>query len=66
MQLYANSSTLVYGDQIDWDMTIRGLEGFIDIYNKVIQDSFERWLNPDFLNKKFDEIKALRDKEKDR
>ena len=56
----------MYGDQIDWDMTIRGLEGFIDIYNKVMREGFEKWLDPDFLDKKFDEIKILRDEEKDR
>lgn len=59
-------SKKIYGNQIDWDMTVRGLEGFVDVYKKVMEEGFEKWLDPEFLDKKFDEIKALRDKEQDR
>lgn len=56
----------MWGNQIDWDMTIKGLEGMVYIYERVIDEGFKKWLNHEFLDEEFNDIKKRSDKEQDR
>ena len=55
-----------WGNAIDWNVTIRGTEGFIDIYERAIDEGLDKWLDPKFLKREYDEVKERRDQQDDK
>lgn len=53
----------VWGNAIDWEVTIRGTEGFIDVYERAIDEGLDKWLDDDFLEEEYDRAKELRDQQ---
>ena len=56
----------MWGNAIDWEVTIKGTEGFIDIYESAIDESLDKWLNSKFLKKKYAEIEEIGDQQDDK
>ena len=56
----------MWGNAIDWQVTIRGTEGFIDVYERAIDEGLDKWLDDDFLKKEYDRVKELRDEQDDK
>lgn len=56
----------MWGNAIDWQATIRGTEGFIDVYERAIDEGLDKWLDDDFLKKEYDRVKELRDEQDDK
>ena len=56
----------MWGNAIDWQVTIRGTEGFINVYERAIDEGLDQWLDDDFLEEEYDRVKELRDQQDDK
>ena len=56
----------MWGNAIDWQVTIRGTEGFINVYERAIDEGLDKWLDDDFLEKEYGRVKELRDEQDDK
>lgn len=55
-----------WGNAIDWNATIQGTQGFIDIYEKAIDEGLDKWLDRRFLKNEFDRVKERQDRQDDK
>lgn len=53
----------VWGNAIDWEVTIRGTKGFINVYERAIDEGLDKWLDDDFLEEEYNRVKELRDQQ---
>lgn len=56
----------VWGNAIDWQVTIRGTEGFINVYERAINEGLDKWLDSVFLEEEYNRIQELRDQQDDK